>query len=143
MKRFTLSETQQEKLRSNPNIKSVPKAMVQFTANFKRHVLKEYTRGVHLRDIFTSANIPLEWFGKEYERGKYREWKKIANTHGLKRFDEEYRGQRGVNLERWRDKTRRYAHMTKDEKIVYLQTENEALEYVRRHFQLPPSIRNR
>jgi hypothetical protein len=140
-KRFTLSEGQQEKLRTCPQVRKVSAKTIQFTPDFKRHVLREYTKGKRPKNIFIEAGIPLGYLGKDYAKGKIKEWRKLANQHGIEHFSEEHRGNKGAALAAWRQKTKAYDTMTKEQKIAYLEAENEALEYVRRHFGLPPSLR--
>jgi hypothetical protein len=140
-KRFTLSEGQQEDLRSRPQVKKVSARTIQFTADFKRHVLREYTKGKRPHDIFAEVGISLECLGTDYAKEKTRSWRKLADKHGIQHLDAEHRGNHGAALAAWRQKTKAYDTMTKEQKIAYLEAENEALEYVRRHFGLPPSLR--
>lgn len=140
-KRFTLSEGQQEELRTCPQVKKVSAKTVQFTADFKRHVLREYTKGKRPKNIFIEAGIPLGYLGKDYVKGKIRAWRKLADKYGIEHFSAEHRGNQGAGLAAWRQKTKAYDGMNKEQKIAYLEAENQALEYVRRHFGLPPSLR--
>ncbi len=139
--RFTLSKGQQEELRKCPQVKKVSAKTIQFTADFKRHVLREYAKGKRPISIFTEAGLPPECLGIDYPREKIREWRKLADKYGIQHFDAEHRGNQGTALAVWRQKTKAYDTMTKEQKIAYLEAENEALEYVRRHFGLPPSLR--
>lgn len=141
-KRFTLSVGQQEELRHCPHVNKVSARTVQFTADFKRHVLREYVKGKRPNTIFTEAGIPPECLGADYAKKRIRAWRKLADKYGIQHFDAEHRGNRGAALAAWRQKTKAYDTMTKEQKIAYLEAENEALEYVRRHFGLPPSLRN-
>lgn len=139
-KRYTFSSAQQEELRQNPNVRLVSERMVQYTAEFKREVLNTRARGHKPRDAFIRAGIPLEWFGKKYVKECVSSWVRIAQQHGQDHFDTEHRGRDGLSLKQWRDKKQQYNEMSDEEKVVYLETEVEALEYIRRHFQLPPSM---
>ena len=141
-KRYTLTNAQQEVLRKNPNVSSVSARMVQYTADFKRHVLEARTRGNRPRDIFIKIGIPLEWFGEDHVRCRIRDWTRRAAEHGLKYFDAEHRGCDVVATVAYWEKERRYKEMTDKEKVAFLEAENEALEHVRRRFNLPPSIRH-
>lgn len=138
-KRFTLNEGQQEELRECPQVKKVSAWTVQFTADFKRHVLREYAKGKRPDTIFAEAGIPL--LGIDYAKEKTRAWRKLVDKYGTQHFGTEHRGNRGAALAAWRQKTKAYGTMTKEQKIAYLEAENEALEYVRLHFGLPPSLR--
>jgi hypothetical protein len=140
-KRFVLSEGQQEELRNCPQVKKVSARTVQFTADFKQHVLREYSKGKRPDDVFASAGIPLMYLGTDYAKEKTRTLRKLADKYGIEHFGTEHRGSQGAALAAWRQKTNAYAIMTKEQKIAYLEAENEALEYVRRHFGLPPSLR--
>ena len=140
-KRFTLSEGQQEELRNCPQVKKVSARTVQFTADFKQYVLREYAKGRRPDIIFTEASIPLAYLGTDYAKEKTRAWRKLVDKYGIQHFSAEHRGNRGAALAAWRQKTKAYETMTKEQKIAYLEAENEALEYVRRHFGLPPSLR--
>jgi hypothetical protein len=61
--------------------------------------------------------------------------------HGNTGFDEEHRGKQGVvALAKWRDHKQAYAAMSDKEKVLFLEAQVEALEYVRAHFQLPPPV---
>lgn len=140
-KRFTLSEGQQENLRICPQVKKVSDRTIQFTADFKRHALREYTKGKSPKSIFVEAGIPLPCLGKNYAKGKIKAWRKLVNQHGIEYLEVEHRGNKGVGLAAWRQKKKAYDTLTKEQKIAYLEAENQALEYVRRHFGLPPSLR--
>ena len=138
--RYTLTEAQQEALRKIPQVRTVSARMVQYTAAFKKQVLAARARGEPPHAVFEAAGIELSWFSKEHVRGRVRAWSKIATQHGVDHFDAERRGDHGLSLERWRNKEMRYKQLTDQEKVAYLEAEVEALEYVRRHFQLPPAI---
>ena len=140
-KRFTLSEGQQEELRTCPHVKKVSDRTIQFTADFKQHVLREYAKGKRPKVTFVEAGIPLWCLSTDYAKGKVRAWRKLADKYGIEHFGAEHRGNQGAALAAWRQKTKAYDAMTKEQKIAYLEAENEALEYVRRHFGLPPSLR--
>jgi transposase len=140
-KRFTLSEGQQEELRNCPHVKKISARTVQFTADFKQYVLREYAKGKRPDTIFTEAGIPLSCLGTDYAKKRIRAWRKLVDKYGTQHFDAEHRGNRGAALAAWRQKTKAYETMTKEQKIAYLEAENEALEHVRRHFGLPPSLR--
>ena len=140
-KRFTLSEGQQEEFRNRPQVKKVSAKTIQFTSDFKRQVLREYAKGKSPDTIFAEAGIPLSCLGTEYTKDRVRAWRKLVDKYGIQHFDAEHRGNRGAALAAWRQKTKAYETMTKEQKIAYLEAENEALEYVRRHFGLPPSLR--
>lgn len=140
-KRFTLSEGQQEELRNCPQVKKVSAKTIQFTSYFKQQVLREYAKGKSPATIFTEAGIPLPCLGTDYAKEKMRSWRKLVDKYGTQHFDAEHRGNHGAALAAWRQKTKAYETMTKEQKIAYLEAENEALEYVRRHFGLPPSLR--
>jgi transposase len=139
-KRYTLTEGEQRKLRTNPHVVSCSARMIQYTPDFKRHVLSEHAKGKRPKDIFAEAGIPLECLGGDYAR-RIREWRSLVNKHGIQYFDVEHRGSHGAALAARRQKIKTYDAMTKEQKIAYLEAENEALEYVRRHFGLPPSLR--
>jgi hypothetical protein len=140
-KRFVLSEDQQEELRNCPQVNKVSARTIQFTADFKQHVLREYAKGRRPEDVFANAGIPLMYLGTDYAKEKIRAWRKLVDKYGTQHFEAEHRGNRGAALAAWRQKTKAYGTMTKEQKIAYLEAENEALEYVRRHFGLPPSLR--
>ena len=139
-KRFTLTQEQQEELRTCPHVRSVSARMVQYTADFKRHAISERTRGKPPRLIFSDAGIPYH-FGPDYAADRISDWRHIAEKHGNEHFDTEARGQVGTaTLLRHMDAKRAYRTMTDTEKITYLEVRTEALEHIARHFGLPPSI---
>ena len=140
-KRFTLSEGQQEELRNYPHVKKVSAKTIQFTSYFKQQVLREYAKGKSPDTIFSEAGIPLLCLSTDYAKERIRAWRKLVDKYGTQHFDAEHRGNRGAALAVWRQKTKAYETMTKEQKIAYLEAENETLEYVRRHFGLPPSLR--
>lgn len=140
-KRFTLSEGQQEELRNCPQVRKVSARSIQFTADFKRQVLREYAKGKRPLGIFTEAGIPLGYLGTDYAKEKIRAWRKVVDKHGPAYLETEHRGNNGVGLAAWRQKMRTYDTMTSEQKVAYLEAENEALEYIRRHFGIPPSLR--
>ena len=140
-KRFVLSEGQQEELRNCPQVKKVSDRTIQFTADFKQHALREYVKGKRPHVIFAEVGIPLTHLGTDYAKEKTRALRKLADKHGIQHFSTEHRGNQGAALAAWRQKTKAYGTMTTEQKIAYLEAENEALEYVRRHFGLPPSLR--
>lgn len=138
--RFTLTEEQQAELRTCAHVCNVSARMVQYTADFKRYAIAERARGKPPRLIFSEAGIPYH-FGPKYASDRINDWKHIAARHGTTHFDSDSRGQAGTaNLLRHHDTKRAYKAMTETEKIRYLEARQEALEYIARHFQLPPSI---
>jgi hypothetical protein len=139
-KRFTLTEEQQKELRECPHVRSVSVRMVQYTADFKRHAIRERAQGMPPRIIFRNAGIPY-YFGPDYAADRINAWKHIAARHGATHFDTDTRGRVGTaRLLRHMDEKRAYKSMTDTEKIEYLEARTEALEYIARHFELPPSI---
>lgn len=139
-KRFTLTEDQQEELKECPHVRSVSARMVQYTADFKRQAITERARGKPPRLIFSEAGIPY-YFASDYAADRISDWRRIAEKHGTSHFDTETRGQAGTaTLLRHMDEKRAYKAMTDTEKITYLEARTEALEYIARHFELPPSI---
>ena len=139
-KRFTLTKEQQVELRVCPHVRKVSTRMVQYTAEFKRYAIGERARGKPPRLIFSEAGIPYH-FGPKYAADCINDWRCIAEKHGTAHFDTEARGQAGTaTLLRHMDTKRAYKAMTDTEKITYLEARTEALEYIARHFELPPSI---
>ena len=138
--RFTLTKEQQEELEKCPHVRRVSARMVQYTADFKRHTIHERAHGKPPRLIFNEAGVPYH-FGSDYADDRINEWKRLARKHGIAHFDSETRGQAGAaTLLRHMDEKLAYKAMTDAEKITYLEVRQEALEYIARHFQLPPSI---
>lgn len=138
---YTLTEAQQDELRRCPAVKSATARMVEFTPEFKRRALAEYTRGISPETIFREAGVPALLLKKQYARYALKRWRAIARKHGVARFDTEHRGREGVAaLAKWRDRQKAYAAMSEKEKVRYLEAEVEAMEHIRRRFQLPPSI---
>ena len=125
------TKEQQALLRVNPYVKKVSDKTVQYTPEFKKYFLKAIREGQGANNIFKQAGIAIEWFGKEYAGKRLREWRKLAKEHGEAHFDEEHRG---------RNSQSEYKKMTDEDKVTHLEMKVEALEYVRRHFQLPPAI---
>ena len=139
-KRFTLTKEQQEELRKSAHIRKVSTRMVQYTADFKRHAIRERAQGMPSRIIFRDAGIPY-YFVPDYAADRINAWKRIAYRHGTDHFDSDTRGREGTaKLLRHMDEKRAYKAMTDTEKITYLEARTEALEYVARHFELPLSI---
>ena len=139
-KRFTLTEEQQEELRACPHVRTVSARMVQYTADFKRHAISERARGKPPRLIWSEAGIPYH-FRPDHAADCISDWRRLREKYGIAHFDSEVRGQvGGANLIRYWDTKRAYEAMTDTEKIQYLEARQEALEYIARHFGLPPSI---
>jgi hypothetical protein len=128
-----LSKEQQATLRANPNVKKVSAKTVQYTPEFKKHFLQAVAEGQGADNVFSLVGIPLEWFRPGYAGETLRKWRKLAHIHGLEHFDQEQRGQ---SMRQQGE----YKQMTDQEKVAHLEMKVEALEYVRRHFQLPPAI---
>jgi hypothetical protein len=139
-KRFTLTEGQQEELRVCPHVRTVSARMVQYTADFKRHAISERARGKPPRLIWSEAGIPYH-FRPDHAADQISDWRRLAEKHGTAHFDTDARGQIGTaTLLRHMDEKRAYESMTDTEKITYLEARTESLEYIARHFGLPPSI---
>lgn len=139
-KRFTLTGSQQEELQACPHVRNVSARMVQFTAGFKRHAISERARGKPPRLIFSEAGIPYH-FVPDYAADRINDWKRLAGKYGTAHFDSEPRGQAGTaTLLRHMDTQRAYKAMTDTEKIRYLEARAESLEYIARHFGLPPLL---
>jgi hypothetical protein len=139
-KRFTLTQGQQQELAVCPHVRKVSARMVQYTKDFKRHAISERVRGKPPRLIWTEAGIPYH-FRPDYAADQISAWRRLVQKRGEAHFDSENRGHAGTaTLLRYYDAKRAYKEMTDTEKIVYLEARTEALEYIARHFQLPPSI---
>ena len=138
-KRFTLTEGQQEELRMCPHVRKVSARMVQYNADFKRHAISERARGKPPQLIWSEAGIPYH-FKPKYAAERINDWRRLAEKHGTTHFEVEHRGAQGLSLQQWREKEQRYKQMNTQEKVAYLEAEVEALEYIRRHFQMPPAI---
>jgi len=126
-----LTKAQQAVLITNPNVKKVSNKTVQYTAEFKKHVLHKVQKGHSVKQVFKDAGIPIEWFIREYTNKLMRKWRQLSRTHGETYFDTEHRGQHNQA---------HYRQMSDAEKVKHLEMKVESLEYVRRHFQLPPVI---
>lgn len=138
--RFTLTKEQQEELQGCLHVRKVSTRMVQYTADFKRHALREREKGMQPRTVFRDAGIP-DYFGATYAVDRINEWRRLASAYGDTHFDTDTRGREGsVRLLRHMETKRAYRTMTDSEKITYLEARTEALEYIARHFELPPSI---
>lgn len=138
--RFTLTKEQQEELRTCIHVRNVSARMVQYTADFKRHAIRERAQGMAPRIIFRDAGIP-DYFKPEYAGDRINEWRHIVTRHGAAHFDTDARGRDGTaRLLRHMDEKCAYEAMTDTEKIIYLEAQAESLEYIARHFGLPPSI---
>lgn len=139
-KRFNLTQEQQVELRTCSHVRTVSARMVQYTADFKRHAISERVRGKPPRLIFSEAGIPY-YFRPDYAADRINDWRRISEKHGTTHFDTDARGQAGTaNLLRHMGTKRAYEAMTDTEKITYLEARTESLEYIARHFGLPPSI---
>lgn len=131
--RYKLTKSQQAQLMRNPNVRKVSPYTVQYTPEFKKKTLHDVKEGRLPHEVFREAKIPIEWFNGDYARVTIRDWKKLAREHGEAHFDGERRGAR-------MREQKAYTHMTDKEKVLHLEMKVEALEYTRRHFQLPPAI---
>jgi transposase-like protein len=125
------TEEQQAKLRANPNVKKVSGKTLQYTPEFKKYFLQAVREGQGANNVFKQAGIPIIWLRKDYVGDILRKWRKLAKEHGETHFDQEHRGR--INQSEYRQ-------MSDKEKVTHLEMKVEALEYVRRHFQLPPAI---
>jgi hypothetical protein len=114
-----LTEEQQTRLRSNPNVKKVSDKTVQYTPEFKKYFLESVRRGQGANDVFQSAGIPTEWFGKEYATSILRKWRRLAKEHGEAHFDQEHRGH---------DSQLEYRQLSDKDKVTHLEMKVEALE---------------
>ena len=138
--RFTLTDEQQDELRTCLSVRKVSARTVQYTAAFKQKAIQERARGKPPRLIFSEAGIPYH-FAPGYAADRINDWRRLAEKHGSAHFNTETRGQVGnASLLRHMDEKRAYKTMNDTEKITYLEARTEALEYIARHFGLPPSI---
>jgi hypothetical protein len=128
-----LTKEQQATLRDNPNVRKVSAKTAQYTSEFKKYFLKAVSEGQGASNVFQSVGIPIEWFRSGYASETMRKWRKLARLRGTEHFDQEQRG-KGVKQQS------EYKQMTDKEKVAHLEMKVEALEHVRRHFQLPPAI---
>ncbi len=126
-----LTKKQQAVLRANPHVKKVSSQTVQYTAEFKKQVVHAVAKGCGAKEVFRDAGIPIEYFIPRYANKLMQEWRRLASVHGENYFDQEPRGRRGQT---------EYRQLSDAEKVKHLELKVEALEYVRRHFQLPPAI---
>lgn len=66
-KLFTAEEI--EKLKSNPNVRTVTSRSIQYTDEFKIEALAEYNSGKSARKIFSEHGLPIEILGIVRIRG--------------------------------------------------------------------------
>ena len=140
-KRFTLTATAQAALRMLPAVAACSSRTVTYTAAFKQQALGAYAKGISPREIFMQAQIPLKYFGVRHADEKIRAWRSLVQQHGEKYLTQEHRGVKGKeNLRNYHDRNTLYKTLSIEEKMVFLEAENEMLRYGQRPFTTPQAI---
>jgi transposase len=126
MSKRIYTREEQEVLRNNPHIASCSERSIVFTTAFKQYVVREHKAGKIPQRIFAEADIPISLIGRQAPKNCIHRW--IAKDVLELGIDGRGRhGKAGRKRKEYVDKDK----MTKDERIAYLEAENDFLAQLR------------
>lgn len=115
-----VTDKNRKALESNPNVESVSKNHVTYTAAFKMDALKRYKSGQSANEIWEEAGFDTSLFERNYCSKAIARWLAKEKKTGEKSFNTEKRG---------RKKDQPFASL--EEELAYLRAENEFLKELR------------
>lgn len=128
--RTTFSNEELVKLRKHPCVFSCTSKSVNYTYEFKKHVLEEHEKGVGAKDIWKQAGFDTSKWKEFYFRSTVRDWKKIVRRGDLSSLNNQggvqYDDGMTKSLKVEKDKIKRL-----ELQVRYLQAENDFLAKLR------------
>lgn len=119
---------QRSKLLANRNIREVTEKTVSFRSEFKIQAIHQYFDGKSPDQIFTEAQIPLDYFLDDYARNCIKKWVKKFEEGGEDSIKEDGRGSGSSG----RPKKESLEELTYDELLALVEIQQEALDEVRK-----------
>lgn len=130
MSKRILTTEDQAILRNNPNVASCSEKSITFTPAFKQQAVLRYKEGIALQGIFAAAGISVSLIGRKASNDLLRDWRTIDRKRGIAALLTDGRGKHG-KMGRKRIERADKSKMTKDERIAYLEAENDFLARLR------------
>src|SRR3989344_5297484 len=127
MKRTTFSNEEMEELRKNPCVFNCTHNSVNYTYEFKKRALELHKEGVSAKEIWRRSGFSVALWKKEYFKGTLRDWKKVAEKHGI----EGLLKPGGIQYDRGPNKTDKDTLKRLELQVKYLKAENDFLAKLR------------
>lgn len=115
MSKRIITTEEQKILQNNPYVAKCSDKSITFTAEFKKHAIKEYKEGRGKQEIFVEAGIPVDIIGKENPKSLFRLWLKKSDSE----LEKDGRGKHGKSG-RKRMERKDLSKMSEKEQIEYL-----------------------
>lgn len=125
---FTMEE--QEVLRNNPNVVSCSEKSITFIPAFKQQAVRKHKEGMTPQSIFAIAGVPVSLIGNRTPNSLLKRWIAIEQKWGIDALLTDGRGKHGKMGRRRKERVDK-SKMTKDERIAYLEAENDFLAQLR------------
>jgi hypothetical protein len=128
--RTTFSNNELSELRKHPCVFSCTEKSVNYTYEFKKHVLEECEKGVSAKDVWKRAGFDTSKWKEFYFRSTVRDWKRIVHRGNISDLN----NQGGVQCD---DGVTKSLRSEKDKikrlelQVRYLQAENAFLAKLR------------
>ena len=128
--RTTFSNNELSELRKHPCVFSCTEKSVNYTYEFKKHVLEECEKGVSAKDVWKRAGFDTSKWKEFYFRSTVRDWKRIVHRGNISDLN----NQGGVQCD---DEVTKSLRSEKDKikrlelQVRYLQAENAFLAKLR------------
>ncbi|OGM92690.1 hypothetical protein A2333_00865 [Candidatus Wolfebacteria bacterium RIFOXYB2_FULL_49_7] len=130
MSKRILTQEEQETLRHNHNVASCSAKSISFAPAFKQRAIREYKEGVSPQEIFSAMGLPLSLIGRKTPSNCLKEWLAIERKQGIDALLSDGRGRHGKTGRKRIERVDK-SKMTKDERIAYLEAENDFLAQLR------------
>lgn len=130
MSKRIFTPEEQELLRTNHHIASCSARSITFTPAFKQQAVREHKNGMTPQSIFATAGLPPSLVGRRTPNERLKKWTAIAQECGIEALLTDGRGKHG-KMGRKRIERVDKSKMTKDERIAYLEAENDFLAQLR------------
>lgn len=124
MSKRIFTKEEQEILRNNQNVASCSAKSISFAPVFKQWAVRKHTNGISPQEIFATARFSLSLIGRKTPNNSLKEWRAIERKQGIDALLFDGRGKHG-KAGRKRTERADKDKMTKDERIAYLEAEND------------------
>lgn len=122
------TETQIQRLESNPHVKNVSDQTISYEPAFKLKAVQENQTGKGPLQIFVEHDLNIDILGSHHPKECLKLWRKIYKQHGEDAFTVERRGKGSKGRPLLKNETTEERLKKAEARINYLQAENEFLK---------------
>lgn len=123
-----LSEHQKSELLANPNVKEITDKSIVYTSAFKTKAVELYLAGQNPNKIFSNANIPIDYFKRDYCRCCIKRWVIKYKSDGKESLAEDLRGVHSTG----RPKNENLNDLSYDELLALVEIQKGVIEELKK-----------